>query len=270
MVRCISEKRRGFTLIEMSVVLVILGLLVGAIVVGKNLIRTSQVRSTITEYQRYANAIATFKEKYGALPGDLATATNYWGTNPTGCPPGYDAVKRTETCNGNGDGNLSTWDWTWVDFYGQFTAWQHLADAGLIPGQFVGASSSGVQGVTLGMNAPKARLPNSGWSFYPLAGTWMAGKTPNNVFANDYSTVLLFSSPYNASNFIQPILSGPEAYSIDKKIDDGRPGYGIVSTWKNSPGVFNFTCLTNDTQTTSEYVVNVDNDLRCTLIFKYD
>lgn len=70
---------RGFSLVELSIVLVILGLLTGGILAGQSLIRAAELRSYITDVQRYPAAVNAFKDKYFAYPGDMANATKFWG-----------------------------------------------------------------------------------------------------------------------------------------------------------------------------------------------
>src|ERR1019366_6843373 len=67
----------GFTLIEMSIVLVIIGLIVGSVLVGRDLIRAAELRSVISEVEKYKTAVMTFKGKYDCLPGDCANATTF-------------------------------------------------------------------------------------------------------------------------------------------------------------------------------------------------
>lgn len=55
----------------MSIVLVIIGLIVGGVLVGQDLIRAAGVRATISQIEKYNTAVNTFRGKYGALPGDL-------------------------------------------------------------------------------------------------------------------------------------------------------------------------------------------------------
>jgi prepilin-type N-terminal cleavage/methylation domain-containing protein len=70
----------GFTLIELSIVLVIIGLIVGGILTGQELIKSATVRSEVSELENIETAIYAFRDKYGGLPGDLSNATAFFGT----------------------------------------------------------------------------------------------------------------------------------------------------------------------------------------------
>lgn len=65
---------RGFSLVELSIVLVILGLLTGGILAGQSLIRAAELRSVTTEYGRWVTAMHSFRDKYMAIPGDMRDA----------------------------------------------------------------------------------------------------------------------------------------------------------------------------------------------------
>jgi len=69
--------KQGFTLLEFSIVLVIIGLIIGAIMVGKDLIRTAENRAFFSQIEKYNSAVNTFKLKYNCLPGDCANGTSY-------------------------------------------------------------------------------------------------------------------------------------------------------------------------------------------------
>src|ERR1700691_433072 len=84
----------GFTLIELSIVLVIIGLIVGGVLVGQDLIRAAEVRAQISQIEKYNTAVNTFRDKYNALPGDL----------PPTVPTQFGFAARAGTA-GRGDGN---------------------------------------------------------------------------------------------------------------------------------------------------------------------
>ena len=63
--------KRAFSLVELSIVLVILGLLVGSVLAGQSLIRAAELRSVATEYNKYVTASRTFRDRYFGLPGVL-------------------------------------------------------------------------------------------------------------------------------------------------------------------------------------------------------
>jgi prepilin-type N-terminal cleavage/methylation domain-containing protein len=65
----------GFTLIEMSLVLVIIALIVGGILVGQDLIKAAEARAQISQIEKYNSAVNTFRAKFQAIPGDMAVAT---------------------------------------------------------------------------------------------------------------------------------------------------------------------------------------------------
>jgi prepilin-type N-terminal cleavage/methylation domain-containing protein len=65
-------QQAGFTLIELSIVLVIIGLIVGGVLVGQDLIKAAEIRATISQYEKYNAAMNTFRTKYNGMPGDLS------------------------------------------------------------------------------------------------------------------------------------------------------------------------------------------------------
>lgn len=62
--------KRGFTLVELSIVLVIIGLLIGGILVAQSLIDSTKVSSTVSQIQQFDAAAMVFKDKFRDLPGD--------------------------------------------------------------------------------------------------------------------------------------------------------------------------------------------------------
>lgn len=84
--------KQGFTLIELSIVLIIIGLLVGGIVAGSHLVESAKINATANEMQQIKQALIIYRAKYGKIPGDDNEAATRWGVSNCG-----------SYCNGNGD-----------------------------------------------------------------------------------------------------------------------------------------------------------------------
>ena len=154
-----TTMNKAFSLLELSIVLVIIGLIAGGIVAGSSMIRAAELRSVITEYQQYQTAVHTFRDKYLGLPGDLKNATAFWGAahaTPATCLTTVGTG--TQTCNGNGDGILD--DSANASEYGErFTFWQHLANADLANGTFTGIAGPGaINNAIIDENIPSSKL----------------------------------------------------------------------------------------------------------------
>jgi len=63
-------KSRGFTLVELSIVLVIIGLIVGGALTGKQIIKNAQITNAINAIQSYEAQFQSYVQNYGAIPGD--------------------------------------------------------------------------------------------------------------------------------------------------------------------------------------------------------
>ena len=155
---------RGFSLIELAIVLVILGLLAGGILAGQSLIRSAEVRSVLTDFDRYRLALIIFQERYTYLPGDMPNATIFWGAMTVGTCPNATGGTGTQTCNGNGDGIIT--DGSAGVTEERFTFWQHLANAGMIEGNYTGiAGPLSRFDAIIGQNIPRSKIQNTGFSF---------------------------------------------------------------------------------------------------------
>ena len=91
---------RGFTLIEIAIVLVIMSLIVASITIGTKIIHVSKVSSVITDAQKIETSMSSFETKYNMLPGDMSHAQRYW-------PQCLD-FGGGNTCNGDGDGDIES------------------------------------------------------------------------------------------------------------------------------------------------------------------
>ena len=225
----IASPRYGFTLVEMSIVLVVLGLLIGSVMGAQALIRASAMRSIITEYQRYTGAVNNFRDKYQAIPGDMSTATSVWGKDNANCPGdnGNFGWWSFNTCNGNGDGMITAAGA--VSTPGEaFEFWRQLEGARLIEGDYTGLAGptggwTGMDSV-IGTNVPKSKLKGGGWSVAYKGND--AGDSKN--YAATINNILVVGAVDSGTITDAALFSPEEAWGIDTKLDDGVPGTGIA------------------------------------------
>ncbi|MEO8341734.1 MAG: prepilin-type N-terminal cleavage/methylation domain-containing protein [Nitrospirota bacterium] len=80
------KRTTGFTLVELYIVLVIIGLLVGGVLAGKTLIQQAEIRAAASQLQQMETAYRTFQTKYGCIMGDCSNATDFFGYNYMASP----------------------------------------------------------------------------------------------------------------------------------------------------------------------------------------
>jgi prepilin-type N-terminal cleavage/methylation domain-containing protein len=195
---------QGFTLVELAIVLVIIGLIIGGILKGQELIASARMKSTMTQLDAVRAASATFQDKYGGLPGDY-----FQGQAELGTPNGI--TWTSPPCNGSGqhcdgdgtiDGNGITNE--------TLLFWQHLALGNLITGIQVAAAPD----ASMGAGIPSAAIGGG--------------------LAVQYQTIDGRATHWlrlgNGNNLTTGVATGVQADTIDRKIDDGRPGTGSVRT----------------------------------------
>lgn len=262
----------GFTLLELSIVIVIIALIAGGILVGQSLVRSSQLHSVVTEEQLYVQAIENFRGKYFALPGDFggsvsSTTTGaaaLWGsaaTSAANCRTVAGTVtssSQVSTCNGNADGRIGDYSDANSN-YEQFRAWEHLNNAG-----FTNVNINGLMTATYnktpGTNVPTSRLSGAGWGITYL--TQSVATTQAIVTANDtpFKHVLwLGGKTATATNQTTPILTAAEALALDQKIDDGFANTGAIVAQTNFSGT---ACIS-----ASQYAATTSGKI-CSLVFK--
>lgn len=185
-----NNKNSGFTLIEIAIVLVIIGLLLGGVLKGQELINNARVRNIISQQDSYKAAFFAFQDRFRALPGDYvaAAANANIGVNLGG--NGDSLVNSSNLC-----ANEST------------IAWVHLARSGFISGNFAGTCAV----------APDAA--NSPTNAY--------GGVVQIIFDNLFSGAPEAPGG-NAHNIRTGRLIPVGIISeIDRKLDDGFPNTGI-------------------------------------------
>ena len=241
----------GFSLVELSIVLVILGLLTGGILGGQSLIRAAELRSVSADFQRYTTAMYTFRDKYFMNPGDMTNATAFWGSaGGNGADAtcyANQAAGSIATCNGNGNGQIM--ESAGINNMERFLAWKQLANAGLIEGNYTGKTTDASGNYTAnnlvpGVNLPRSKLSNG---FFDFAYLHQADAGNADFFAGSRlgSNLLFFANQSLAGGVIKP----EEAWNIDTKLDDSSPVTGRIYTVKRTSASGGGNCATSDANT---------------------
>lgn len=116
-----NRAQSGFTLVEIAIVLVIIGLLLGGIIKGRELIANAKVKSLVEHAEELAAAVYAYQDKYGVYPGDDKKASTSLAGGVGGCAA-------DDIVNGNGNGQVSEY----------LEAAQHLGCANLVKGSYNG------------------------------------------------------------------------------------------------------------------------------------
>jgi type II secretory pathway pseudopilin PulG len=193
---------KGFALIEIATVILIIGLLVGSVIAGQSLIKSAQLKAVITEMQNIATASYGFRDQFGYWPGDYPDAHKTWG-----CGNG---IATAGGCNGDGSGYVSANIWNAGNEVHR--AHQHLSLANMLEGKFNGSGAT--------TDFPKSKFTGG---MYMIHSTQVFDK-------NTDSHVSVFFGTYNASslNVTNKVLMPIDARSIDYKIDDGIANSGML------------------------------------------
>lgn len=205
--------KNGFTLVEMSLVLVIVAILIGGISGGIAVVKQAETRRVIAAIEQINMAYSGFVAEFNEIPGDMADASTYWSTT---------CGETVAACNGDGNGKL---DHTFADNTDEtLKAMKHLALAGFM--------NVNIPLLTATYTEPVKYAPaikeGIGYNFTPtvytdpIAGS--VGTVINNT--NIISVVIGKSRIANPNgwndSFLNSAFSPREAYSVDSKIDDGQ------------------------------------------------
>jgi prepilin-type N-terminal cleavage/methylation domain-containing protein len=208
---------QGFTLLELSIVMLIMGLLVGGILVGRDMISHSEIHQMVSEIKEMQIAIRNFKDRYATVPGDFPRATSYWPT--------------ATTDNGNGNGYIDSTLLTESQ-----SAFHHMVLAGVYRGGY-GSGDGPSNGATYQSewNMKKSRVRDID---YAITNNSVYLGSPFPAFDQ---TVILMGKGVDWVGYTPQVeaLTRLETSTIDRKMDDGMPNTGTImgSTGAGAPSV---------------------------------
>ncbi len=172
-----KQNQSGFTLIEIAIVLVIIGLLLGGVLKGQELINSAKVKNIANDFKNIPVFIYGYQDKYRALPGDQTIASlDAQFTGATTCTPAAVAGSCV-TANGVIEGN-----WNAITVASEsFLFWQHVRLAGLAPGptstadaNYIPVNSTGGKiGIQSGTSSVTTTPINATAAASPIRGTYI-------------------------------------------------------------------------------------------------
>jgi type II secretory pathway pseudopilin PulG len=189
-----TRNTAAFSIIELTIVLMVIGVIISMTLKGSNLLERARVQAVKQDIRFYQASVASFRERYQALPGDMRNAADH-----------LSARQNVPLLSGNSNGLLDTPQ-------EQLQFWQHLVLADMLKGLSVSANTEAVYGATL----PEARIGG---------GYNVVFKKVGNIRKN---WIRLAKLPQDDDSDIAAALTPAQAFEIDRELDDGSPTSGNV------------------------------------------
>lgn len=240
------KTRHGFSLLELSIALAIIGLLVGGIVGLRSYVNNATMTTMMNESKLLISAFQQFQTRYNNPPGDYCSTATICGTTAS---PTANTVWPT-AFNGDGNGLIRAAGTVFNEE--RYYAFQHLALGGLIQGRYTGAVN-GTGGATIGVNVEGSSMDKVAFIFdHPNAQDGFVSADAL-YFDGQYGNILRIAGLNDNATDIpnQAFLTGKQALSLDEKYDDTIPSTGMILTPKTA-------ALTACTSSATAYITTTD------------
>ena len=196
--KSIRKTQSGFTLVEIAIVLVIIGLLLGGVLKGQELVNSAKVKSLANDFRSISSFVYAYQDRFRATPGDDRNPSSHVAGGTLATTPGSNSIGNSRI-NGHWNSRTVTDE--------SFLFWQHIRLAGLAAG-------------TPTINPVDDYLQRN-------AEGGVVGITGDVILTNP-------SVPYPASFYVcSEGIQGRFARQIDAAIDDGNTQTGAVRVMAN-------------------------------------
>ena len=217
------RSQAGFTLVELAIVMIIIGLLIGGVLKGQQLITNAQITATVAQIKAIDAATTSFKDQYAGMPGDLLLPNN----RIPNCAVGTNCGQP-----GNGDGHVANGaivSFTAAPATEQTGYWAQLNATGLLTGINPGTA---IAATSWGQYAPASKINGGGFDIGWFAGNALLTAeqqgTAANVQTGHYLSLHGTPAAVTAATAADSFMTANQADRIDTKIDDGAPDTGTV------------------------------------------
>lgn len=243
-----NKNNKGFSLTELSVVLVIIALLLAAVLKGQTLVEEAKMQAIVSEVAKQKVAIISFYNKYDDYPGDFAEAVLHWGG--------------ATTKDGDDDGKIEFVNTLGTPVYEGYRAWQHLAYAKMTDTPYVGTATTSA--AVPATDIPASRLSNSGYFLDYSSSATNYDHATSGAYGFLNKNVMVLGIPVATSAspvLVNGILTPSQAMNIDSKMDDGVPTTGNVR------GADGNASTAGDCQASNIYALTL-TDKDCIMVFR--
>ncbi|MDA0781315.1 MAG: prepilin-type N-terminal cleavage/methylation domain-containing protein [Rickettsiales bacterium] len=200
--------KKGFALIELSIVMVLIGLIVASVVGGQALVKQAKLRNLISDVNQVKTAMNSFKLQYNALPGDIRNIQSY-----------YPSIQ-----NGNGN-RVMEHNTNEPDGF-----WEVLQVENLYTKYVVGPTPEFLR--------TNEATPFGQGVYYRIA------RSDDNVYGSSINQWhLQIGDITSSNNALHQYVTTKDTISIDTKLDDGLAGDGWIKASRNEATRFDSGCI---------------------------